>query len=334
MRGKRYNLWGTLNWLRPDLYPSFWNWVKRYFEVFSDGYGLIIGELLPHMLDQFYRDLDGIMLRRTKDEVLSDLPPKMYAGVRLEGQEEASAPGHWLEMSESQRKAYLALEANAAVNLEGGSLMTNGLLAIRTRLKQFSSATWKMVGDELMPCRPSNKLDWLEDFLQDRGILGEEEYGDGKVIVASQSTRLINFFAAELADLGVKSHVLTGQTKPQRRKEIVNEFQSPGGPRVFLFNTTAGGVSLTLDAADDVVILDELDNPDDQEQVEDRAHRASSMHQVMVHYVRSLETIEVDIAVDVGEKEYDQKEILDARRGIKIAKQVVDDWKWPGKEDA
>lgn len=334
MRGKRYNLWGTLNWLRPDLYPSFWNWVKRYFDVYESRHGFVISdELNEDMLNQLYLDLDSIMLRRTKDEVLSDLPPKMYAGVRLEGQSEVSAPGHWLEMTSPQREAYLALERDAAVELEGGSLLANGTLAIRTRLKQFASATWKMVDGELMPCRPSNKLDWLEEFLRDRGILGEDEYGDGKVIVASQSTRLVNFFARELEELGVKSHVLTGETKPQRRREMVNEFQGPGGPRVFLFNTTAGGVSLTLDAADDVVILDELDVPDDQEQVEDRAHRASSMHQVMIHYVRSLETIEVDIALKVGEQEFDQKSLLDARRGVKIAKEVVDDWKWPGKGD-
>jgi SNF2 family DNA or RNA helicase len=334
MRGKKYNIWGTLNWLRPELYPSFWKWSERYFEIFKDGYGWIIGDLREDMTKAFYRDLDGIMLRRTKDEVLADLPPKMYAGVRLEGQHSASAPGHWIPMGPEQTRNYLQLEKEAEIDLDGQTLMANGSLAIRTRLKQFASATWKFDGaGELMPCRPSNKLDWLEEFLRDRGILGEEPYGNAKVLVASQSTRLLNFFSRELEALGVPNHLLTGETKPERRKQMVRQFQDTDeGPRVFLFNTTAGGVSLTLDAADDVVILDELDVPDDQEQVEDRAHRASSMHQVMIHYVRSEGTIETDIAIAVGDKEFDQKEMLDLRRGVKIDKDIVDDWKWP-KED-
>jgi SNF2 family DNA or RNA helicase len=327
MRGRVYNLWGTLNWLRPDLYPSFWNWVKRYFEVYNDGYGFIIGELREDMKKQFYRDLESIMLRRTKQEVSADLPDKMYTGVRLEGQKTSSAPGHWLAMSSEQAASYAELEKHAAVQLEGGSLLANGALAQRTRLKQFASATWYMGedGETPYPCRPSNKLDWIEQFLADRGILGEDEYGDGKVIIASQSTKLVNFIAAELQELGVKSHVLTGETSTNHRKEMVAEFQGEGGPRVFLLNTKAGGVSLTLDAADDVVILDELDDPDAQEQVEDRAHRISRMHQVMIHYVRSLDTIEVDIATDVGDKEHNQKALMDGRRNVKFEKFMVVD---------
>lgn len=327
MRGRIYNLWGTLNWLRPDLYPSFWNWVKKYFETFSDGYGFIIGDLLPHMEQKFYRDLDSIMLRRTKGEVSADLPDKIYTGVRLEGQKPSSAPGHWLDMSPEQSRAYQALELDAEAQLEGGLLMANGSLAERTRLKQFASATWYMGEDGYTPypCRPSNKLDWLEEFLAERGILGEDEYGDAKVIVASQSTKLVNFFAAELEALGVKCHLLTGETTPQRRKEMVQEFQADGGPRVFLLNTKAGGVSLTLDAADDVVILDELDDPDAQEQVEDRAHRISRMHQVFIHYVRSKDTIEVDIAMDVGEKEDSQKALMDGRRNVNFDKIIFED---------
>jgi hypothetical protein len=59
--------------------------------------------------------------------------------------------------------------------------------------------------------------------------------------------------------------------------------------------TTAGGVAITLDRADTVHILDETWVPDDQEQFEDRAHRASRMHQVTVYYYRSKDTVEEDI---------------------------------------
>lgn len=324
MRGKPYNLWGTLNWLRPDLYPSYWRWVKKYFELYDNGYGMIIGGFKEGMEKEFNRDLESIMLRRTKAEVLSDLPPKQYAGTRLENQDAATAPGHWLPIEGSQLKDYQKIGRDAAIKLEGGNLLPNGHLALMTRQKQFASASARIDEDgEYQPCLPSNKFDWLVEFLAERGISGDDEYGDGKVIVATQFTRLANLFHRELEALGIKSHLLTGEIKPEKRKEMVAEFQESGGPRVFILNTIAGGVSLTLDMADDVVILDETWNPDDQEQVEDRAHRASRMHSVTIHYVRSLGTIEEEIALEIGEREGIQKQILDGRRGVDFTKKML-----------
>lgn len=325
MRGKIYNLWGTLNWLRPDKYPSFWKWVERYFDVYDNGYGMIIGDLREEALELFNRDLETILLRRTKAEVLSDLPEKMYTGTRLENQDAATAPGHWLPIDGEQKRIYKMVTKDAAMALAGGTLIANGVLAEITRLKQFASASARIDSEgKYQPCLPSNKFDWLVQFLTERGIAGEDEYGDGKVIVATQFTRLANLFHRELEYIGIKSHLLTGETSTKRRQEMVKEFQESGGPRVFILNTKAGGVSLTLDAADDVVILDEFGDPDAQEQVEDRAHRASRMHQVFIHYVRSLDTIEEDIALDVGTKEGIQKAMLDGRRGVEFAKKMLE----------
>lgn len=324
MRGKPYNLWGTLNWLRPDLYPAYWRWVKKYFDLYDNGYGMIIGGFIEGMEEEFNRDLESIMLRRTKAEVLADLPPKMYAGTRLDNQDAATAPGHWLPIEGKQLQTYKKVGRDAAVQLEGGSLLPNGHLALMTRQKQFASASARIDAEgEYQPCLPSNKFDWLVEFLAERGIAGEDEYGDGKVIVASQFTRLCNLFHRELEAIGIKSHLLTGEVTPMRRKQMVTEFQGDGGPRVFILNTIAGGVSLTLDMADDVVILDETWNPDDQEQVEDRAHRASRMHSVTIHYVRSLGTIEEEIALEIGEREGIQKQILDGRRGVDFTKKLL-----------
>lgn len=324
MRGKPYNLWGTLNWLRPDLYPAYWRWVKKYFELYDNGYGMIIGGFIEGMEAEFNRDLESIMLRRTKAEVLADLPPKMYAGTRLENQDAATAPGHWLPIEGKQLKDYQKIGRDAAVKIQGGSLLPNGHLALMTRQKQFASASALIDSEgEYQPCLPSNKFDWLVEFLTERGIAGEDEYGDSKVIIATQFTRLANLFHRELEAIGIKAHLLTGEVKPEHRKTMVNEFQGPGGPRVFILNTKAGGVSLTLDMADDVVILDETWSPDDQEQVEDRAHRASRMHSVTIHYVRSLGTIEEEIALEIGEREGIQKQILDGRRGVDFTKKML-----------
>ena len=102
------------------------------------------------------------------------------------------------------------------------------------------------------------------------------------------------------------------------------EFQAEGGPRVFLLNTNAGGVSLTLDAADDVIIVDKTWNPDDQIQVEDRAHRVSRTdHSVTIWNLISEGTIEASIKEINDEREYKYKSLIDGQRGVSFAKQIM-----------
>jgi SNF2 family DNA or RNA helicase len=333
-RGKKENLWGTLNWIRPEVYTSYWNWVKANFETFDDGHTLIIGDLLPHREESFYKELDAVMIRRKKLEVVPDLPPKQYMGAPLDPSDPESLHGIWLDMDPKQTKAYDEIVENAAANLESGTLLATGVLAELTRLKQFSTCYGDLESRvykgedgfleeafDFVPRLPSNKFNWLVDWLDERGhFTGEDE---GKVIIASQFTQIINLFSAELEKMGCPVHKLTGETKAKDRIRAKEAFQAEGGPRVFFLNTDAGGVSLTLDAADDLIFLDEKWIPDDQEQVEDRAHRVSRMHQVRIWYLRSLGGIEEQIARVNEDRDAMQKTLLDGRRGVDFAKVLI-----------
>jgi SNF2 family DNA or RNA helicase len=88
-------------------------------------------------------------------------------------------------------------------------------------------------------------------------------------------------------------------------------------------NSKAGGVSITLDAADEVHILDELDNPEENEQLEDRAHRASREHQVTIYYYRSEGTIDTNIGEAVEGKRQEQHRVLDERRGREYTREII-----------
>ena len=95
---------------------------------------------------------------------------------------------------------------------------------------------------------------------------------------------------------------------------------------MFFLNTFAGGVSLTLDAADDMVILDETWVPDDQEQLEDRIHRISrgeTRSPATYWYVRTRGTIEEHIARTTLGKDTIQKRLMDGRRGVALARQLL-----------
>jgi SNF2 family DNA or RNA helicase len=319
-RGKEEYLWGQLNWLRPDLYRSFWRWAKEHFDVFPDRYGVTIGSMVDR--EGMYQEAKSVMIRRTKSEVAKDLPPKMYGGQPLDPAFPDDNIAVWLDMEPRQAKAYEQLVKYASAELEGGYLMTNGILAELTRLKQFAGSYGKMEGDTFIPTLPSNKFDWLVEFLDERGINKALDLSAPKIVVTSQFSQLIECFAEGLAELGVNTFKFTGSTSDKDREAIKDDWQNnPDSPtRVLLLTTTAGGVSLTLDAADDLVILDETWNPSDQEQVEDRIHRLSRIHQVTIWKVFSRGTVEEGIARNNNTKEDSIKAIIDGQRGVDFAK--------------
>lgn len=311
-RGKPDNLWGTLNWLRPDLYTGYWRFAERYFEVDDNGYGKKVGGLRPEMIEEFDRALAPIMLRRTKAEVAPEMPARRYGGTPLDPGNPDATIGVWLEMDSKQARDYQAMSSRAMARLEGGLVAANGVLPEMTRLKQFAVCGWKVEEDDVKPAYRGAKYDWLKEFLEERAENGT------KVVVASQYTKVVNAFADWLAADGIASYVLTGETTDRQATERVAAFNDPSDPvPVFLINTLAGGESINLDnCSDDVVFLDETFIPDDQEQVENRIHRMSRIHQVTVWYLRSKGTIEETVCRVTGAREAVLKGRLDGSRGV------------------
>lgn len=322
MRGKPRLLWPTFHWLRPDLYNSQWRWSKHYFKTEDDAYAhsgeKITDDLRPEREAAFNEELGRMMIRRTKAELHAmnpawAPPEKRYAEV-------------WLPLNPGQSRLYKQMEKSATATMKGGQLNANGILAEMTRLRQFANSAGTMQGSQFRPSSDSNKIDWLLDsFLPERGIYGDGnpmEDGTSKVVIDSQFTSFLEVISEALTAKGIAHHMLTGVTnKGKHFADVQKDWQTDGGPRVLLMNTMAGGVSITLDYADELVILDETWVPDDQEQVEDRIHRTGRTdHQVTIWYVRSEGTIERDLAGTNVMKDDRQKRSLDGRRGVEVAK--------------
>lgn len=333
-RGKLQNIWGTLNFLRPDVFSSYWRFVESYFKVDSNGYGRTIGGLDPAKADAYDQALAPYVLRRTKAEVAPDMPPRQYGGTPLDPEDPHSTIGVWLEMEPAQAKRYAEIKDDADIDFDAGTLLVNGVLPELTRRKQFAICDWDLSyrrnnkGEEiedLRPIQPSNKFNWLLEFLEERMEAGL------KVVVASQFTKVVNAFSVWLRAEGIESYTLTGETSDKAATANVAAFNDPKDPvPVFLLNTMAGGESINLDAcADDVVFLDETFIPDDQEQVENRIHRMSRIHQVNVWYLRSLGTIEEQICRTTGAREMITKGRLDGTRGVEALRKLLreDGWK-------
>jgi SNF2 family DNA or RNA helicase len=323
-RGKTENLWGTLNWLYPDKYTSYRKWIERHYGSYRDysnpfGSGFVKGDKI---IDEkrFFAELKPLMVRRTKSEVAKWLPAKRYGGTHLDPHDDASPVAVWLPMSDKQTKQYNQIVREAILTLDslGDELTINGILAEMIRLKQVANAC--LVGGisraGVVPTLPSNKIEWIHNFLVDRITVGS------KVIVASQFTQFLELLSGYLDAKGMDHYKFTGKTSSKDRTWIKTEFQSVTGDSVILLNTASGGVSLTLDLADDVVVCDQTWIPDDQTQVEDRAHRISRNHKLTIWNLASRNTIDEDIAQLNADRAFETA-LIDRQRGVSFAKELV-----------
>ncbi|KAJ2808032.1 DNA-dependent ATPase fun30 [Coemansia helicoidea] len=120
--------------------------------------------------------------------------------------------------------------------------------------------------------------------------------GGEKLLVFSQFTSMLNVLEAVLGVWGVAFFRLDGQTKVDERQGIIDEFNAPAcAVPVFLLSTKAGGFGINLTAANVVVIYDAGNNPSEERQAEDRAHRVGQTKDVRVYRLIAANTIDEDI---------------------------------------
>ena len=324
MRGRESNFFGLFHWTDPKAYNSYWNWVDTFLTKEDNGYGQVVGGLREGMADQFFASVDRTFLRRTREEVRADLPAKNIVDV-------------WVDPTPGQKKQYEQWQKEAVAHLEGGTIEGLGLLAEITRARQFAYGAWKLetktVKDEetvlMTPTIDSAKLQRVMDMLQDRGIDAENSQSDGsadKVIIVSQFTKILDSIYEHLDKQGIGSLMITGSHKKTMDGQLSADiFARPGGWRVLLLNTAAGGVSLTLDAfCDEMIILDETWIFDDIDQVMGRIdNRGGRVSPRFYYFIRTRETIEEAIAETNLTQDELQKELLDRRRGIAMATRLI-----------
>jgi SNF2 family DNA or RNA helicase len=321
MKGRPRNLFPILAWLRPKVYTSAWTWQQRYLASKPNRYtqsGVeYLDQVRPEMMAELDRELSRICIRRTSGELRSLNPA--WAPPPIAYYEK------WVDLGPRQRKQYDEMESQAVADISGRRLTADNTLAVITRLKEFAGCEMKFdKQDRFVPGKDCAKLDWLMDeWLPGLGISSDADDSGPKCVIASQFTLFIDFYSAQLKRAKIPHFVITGAVDDTDRARFAARFLKPGGPRVFLLNTYAGGLSLTLDSADYGAMMDETYVPDDQDQVEKRIHRTSNVeHYVKWYYVRARNTVEEGIAKMVEEKDYNAKRILDVRRGIAYARKA------------
>ena len=289
-------LWSLFDFLMPGFLGDSKAFGKRFRTPIEKAGNLERQQLLARRIAPF-------LLRRTKQAVAADLPPK-------------TAIAEIVEMAEGQRAVYEAIRlamhariraAIAARGLAGsGIVILDALLKLRQaccdpRLLKLATAKSAKAG--------SAKLERLMELVPPL-------LEDGRAILLfSQFTSMLALIQAELDRLGVPYALLTGDTKD--RTAPVAAFQG-GRVKLFLISLKAGGVGLNLTAADTVIHYDPWWNPAAEDQATDRAHRIGQDKPVFVHRLITAGTIEEKMQVLKQRKQALADGILGASGGAGV----------------
>jgi len=250
------------------------------------------------------------LLRRTKEAVAPDLPPRSESQitVTLEGAQRALYESVRLAMDQRIR-AVVATKGLARSRIEVfEALTTLRICCCDPRLVKLPSVAASRAAAAAAGAPPaavsSAKLEWLRENLP-------QLIEDGRrILLFSQFTSWLDLVESDvLTPLEMTWLRLDGSTRD--RETPVRRFQSGGAP-LFLLSLKAGGTGLTLTAADTVIIADPWWNPAAEDQAADRAHRIGQDKPVFIYRLVTQDTVEERILVLQERKRELMASMLDA----------------------
>lgn len=246
------DLWSLLHLMDPVVWASRSAFQDRYVYGFTTDWGFEPIGWRAENKEELFRFVDQYMLRRSKAEVLPDLPAKTYETRTL-------------DLTSKQAAAYRDLRKEMMTAVGGDLLTADNTLTQLIRLQQTASATPVVVDGEVIGLeKPSNKVAALLEILSE----GDDE----PVVVFAQSRKLIDLAEVELDSKGISSVRITGSEGSELRALNVQTFQE-GRVRVALCTFGAGSEGITLTRASTAVFLQRPWSLVQSRQAEDRIHR-------------------------------------------------------------
>jgi len=246
------------------------------------------------------RRVRPFMLRRTKQEVVSELPSKteIVRVVELEGAQRDLYESIRLAMHERVRRAVTdqGLARSHIVVLD--ALLKLRQVCCDPRLLKLESAG---------RVKRSAKLEMLMELLPE--MIEENR----RVLLFSQFTGMLELIEDAVCDAGIDYFKLTGSTRD--RADPVERFQGGEAP-LFLISLKAGGVGLNLTTADTVIHYDPWWNPAVERQATDRAHRIGQGNPVFVYKLITMGTVEEKIQVMQARKQALANSLFDRNGGM------------------
>ncbi len=289
------DLWAIFGFVEPGLLGSEASFRRRFELPISDG-----DEGAAHALRS---RLEPFVLRRTKEDVAKELPERTEAVIEC-------------ELSPLQRRLYRGIaeaarrDVLAKLDEEGGEAATVHVLAALTRLRQVCAHPGLLVPEYLEEPEASGKFDAFLETV--------EEVLDGghRVLVFSAFASMLKVMRTSLDRREISYGYLDGSTKDKDRQAEVERFMSTDGPPVFLCSLKAGGVGLTLTAADYVILYDPWWNPAVERQAIDRTHRIGQTRPVTAYRLVTAGSVEEKIRALAERKSALSKAVIKADSAV------------------
>ena len=261
-------LWSLYRIVFPSLFGSWESFRDRFARPIERG-------LDPAAQPQLARALQPFLLRRTKAEVATELPPRTEVRVPV------SPSSAEFQLYEDARLALLSdLETSSSTLKEQERRLE--VLAGLTRLRLLASHPRLYDPASTLESSKLTRLLELIDTLRAEGH---------RALVFSQFTSHLLLVREVLDARGIRYQYLDGSTPAGDREKAVRAFQEGSDP-LFLISLKAGGFGLNLTSADNVIHLDPWWNPAVEDQASDRAHRIGQTKPVTVYRLISMGTIE------------------------------------------
>jgi len=284
MENSLSELWSIFDFIMPG-YLFTYKKFKNNYEI------PIAREHDEEVLKKLKMLIEPFVLRRTKKEVLKELPDKTTIVLNN-------------EMQEEQEKIYLSYLASARDELEeeiedkGFEQSRIKILALLTRLRQIC-------------CHPSL---FISNYKDGSGKLNQciELVKDGiqsghKILLFSGYTSMFEIIEQALKKEGISYLKLTGKTSVKDRFELIEQFNNDENIKVFLISLKAGGTGINLTSADMVIHYDPWWNLSVENQATDRTHRIGQTKKVQVYKLITKNSIEEKI-YDLQQR---KKELID-----------------------
>lgn len=265
-----FDLYAQMSFVNPGLLGN----INHFKDTFSDP----IDKNGDQEAAQTLRKLiNPFMLRRTKEQVATDLPDKTEDILIC-------------EMGEEQRRVYDKFR-NEYRDSIGKSIDSQGLgkssfmvLDALLKLRQICNSPYLL----------KTKENYTSESIKIQELVRHitQKTGNHKILIFSQFVEMLSLVKKEVEKLNIKYEYLDGSIASSKREEIVQNFQQNTDIRLFLISLKAGGVGLNLTEADYVYLIDPWWNPAVESQAIDRAHRIGQTKKVFAYKMICKDTIE------------------------------------------
>ncbi|GGH60757.1 SNF2 family DNA or RNA helicase [Filimonas zeae] len=267
-----FDLYAQMNFLLPGMFGNREFFKREYADAIDRNRDEVRIKALHKLTAPF-------ILRRTKQQVAGDLPPKTEMVM-------------WCTMQPAQKALYDEVRESIKssvfmdIEKEGLGKSTLALLQGMLRLRQLCNSPLLLPPQEQNNCTESIKTQLLMDELSNN-------LKDHKVLIFSQFASMLRLLADACKERGLEFYHFDGQTPPVQRAEMANAFQQPDNKvNIFLISLKAGNAGLNLTAADYVFLFDPWWNTAVQQQAIDRAHRIGQTKNVFAYKMICKDTIE------------------------------------------